>query len=391
MFDIKATQAWWNFFHRFSLIYEGTNFNQIVLLAVNLLECENCMNDAMEFFPSIGSHKSNFEKIHILHNYVNRKLGKKIFDITETQYICNDIFDSDNTTINWERMLKYYYDLLFAITGYLEIKQLDDLKTFSALVYQGLSIPRKVPNLYINTKSNEAFNRELLQLQVYEYYHKLLSSVNLENKVRSFPQVYGKAPRKTKTCKSCAKRHQMYLERHNKAEPTPTKTISMIRQNPTFNQTSIANNNVKRAPVNKIDPATIIKTANRMPITTDKKPPLVISHKKHISNKNPTSIKISKPSVPNNVSKSINNITTKSKSNIRKPPSTNILSSTIKKPKNIQPKQMKNVKTLNNINKKKKPSTIVPSSNKSNPYKNLVKFAPSKIIRNRNKQKIKKK
>ena len=78
-FDIKATRAWWDFFHRFSLVYTGANFDYIVILGLNLLQCGECQSDGTNFYKTIGSHKTPFEKIHILHNYVNRKLNKPIF------------------------------------------------------------------------------------------------------------------------------------------------------------------------------------------------------------------------------------------------------------------------------------------------------------------------
>ena len=378
MFDIKATQAWWNFFHRFSLVYTGTNFDYIALLGINLLQCYQCQEDALQFYKTIGSHKSPFEKIHILHNYVNRKLKKPIYDIEDTRKISSDIMNVEQT-INWERLLTYYYNLLFAMTEYLNSTNLHDFKAFSAYVFQGLNIPKKISALSINITEKDKFSREVLQLQTYEYYHKLLSSLNLENKVKSFPQIYGRAPKKTKVCKSCAKRHQLYVENHNKSIlPQPTTTLVSSSRLSSIKPTIIS-----RAQTSRIMNPTIglkkprslppTKIANsivgQMPTTTNIKPPMNIITKPVIHERNSSNVNDNK-----NV-KSVKSVVTNVKS--------------VKK-LNVVPKEMSQVKTIKpaEVSKFKKPSK---SGITTNPYKGRIKFAQSKIIHHKQNKVVSKK
>lgn len=220
MFDIKATRAWWNFFHRFSLVYQGANFDYILLLGLNLLQCHQCQDDAIKFYQTIGAHKNPFEKIHILHNYVNRKLKKQIFDLKDTKNLCSDVIIDQQP--NWEKLIEYYFDLLFLMTDYLKPENLTDLKEFSAYIYQSIKLSKNIGSLAITVIQNGKFNKETLQMQVYEYYIKFKAAIQQQqhdrskvSHIKSYPDIFGQLPKKTKICQSCAKKHQLYLEKHN--------------------------------------------------------------------------------------------------------------------------------------------------------------------------------
>lgn len=233
MFDVKATRAWWDFFHRFSLLYTDSNFDYILVLGINLLQCHECQSDATQFIQTIGTHKTPFEKVHILHNYVNRKLKKKIFDITETKQYVSDVLieQGDGKTDpkpNWIKLIEYYFDLIFLMTGYLNEKHLGDLKEFSAYVYRSIQLPKRARSLAINVVYTGKFNPEVLRMQAYEYYRNFYTSLNLSSQakntrsieyhhIKSYVEIFGGMPKKTKTCKSCAKKHALYLEKHNQA------------------------------------------------------------------------------------------------------------------------------------------------------------------------------
>jgi len=235
MFDVKATRAWWDFFHRFSLLYTDSNFDYILVLGINLLQCHECQSDATQFIRTIGAHKTPFEKVHILHNYVNRKLKKKIFDITETKQFASDVLiensEGKDPKPDWPKLVEYYFNLIFLMTNYLTDKHLGDLKEFSAYVYRSIRLPKRARSLAINVVYTGKFNTEILRMQAYEYYRNFYTSLNLSNQVKkgrftimkhqyyikSYVEIYGAMPKKTKTCKSCAKKHALYLEQHNRA------------------------------------------------------------------------------------------------------------------------------------------------------------------------------
>lgn len=232
MFDIRATRAWWDFFHRFSYVYQGSlsTFDQIANLGIQLLQCHQCQDDAHQFYNQIGSHKTPFEKIQILHNYVNRKLKKLVFSLEQTkQYIS----DMTQTSSQISKLTEYYFNLLFLMTNYLNQNHLSYLQQFSSLLSRILlnqsnnRSPAPISNqaLSIKANANSKFNREDLRLATYEYYNNFPRS----SPTKSYQQVFGSEPGKTKTCKSCQKKHQLYLERHNKIKnqiaPPTNKTL----------------------------------------------------------------------------------------------------------------------------------------------------------------------
>lgn len=262
MFDVNGTRAWWNFFHRFSYILNLTqhsttisNFDYILILGINLLQCQACRDDAGQFIKTIGDHKSPYEKMHILHNYVNRKLNKPIFEISDSKRLVSDILDINGTqeTINWGKLMGYYFDLLFQVVKYIDEKQLGDLKEFSAYIYRAIDVPKRSRGLAINVEYIGKYSQELIKMQIYEYYRNVITSLNLGSTFKSTPtlqstptqspesqatppphtlktyqEIYGNMPKINKTCKSCAKRHTLYLESHNtatSATPAPQPKI----------------------------------------------------------------------------------------------------------------------------------------------------------------------
>jgi len=250
MFDVITTRAWWDFFHRFSLIYQGSNFDYIILLGINLLECYQCLNDGSRFYRTIGP-KSPVEKINILHNYVNRKLHTKIFTLVETKESIKDVLLPGTNTPNWNILIDYYFNLLFRMTNYLKQENLKDLKELSAFIYQSVQLPKSVTSLAINVTPNDKFDQEILKMQVFEYYSKFKSSIkNLSLNyqppiisksieeiskpiVKSYSDIFGSIPKQIKTCNTCAKKHQLYLENHNTPNNIPPKSITkpIINQN----------------------------------------------------------------------------------------------------------------------------------------------------------------
>tara|TARA_R100001163_G_C5061462_1_gene198370 strand:+ start:1302 stop:2534 length:1233 start_codon:yes stop_codon:yes gene_type:complete len=246
MFDVKATRAWWDFFHRFSLIYTGANFDYILVLGINLLQCYQCQDDASNFIKTIGAHKTPFEKVHILHNYVNRKLKKKIFDISETRQYASDVLEGEKA--NWNKLLQYYFDLLFLMVNYLEDKHLNDLKEFTAYIYKSINLSKTIPGLSVSVIYSGKFDREDLKMQVYDYYRSMLTSINMSNvnnkrgrfimienpqmQIKNFSQIFGTVPKKIKTCKSCAKKHALWLEHHNTPKTMQKKIGENIYKKP---------------------------------------------------------------------------------------------------------------------------------------------------------------
>jgi hypothetical protein len=267
MFDVNATRSWWNFFHRFSYLLNisrnQSNFDYILILGINLLQCHTCQEDAGQFIRTIGDHKSPFEKMHILHNYVNRKLNKPIFEITEAKKLISDVVTIDPITgeeqPNWTKFINYYFDLLFLIVKYVDEKQLADLKEFSAYIYRSIDLPKRSRGLAINVEYTGKYNPELIKMQIYEYYRNVINSLNLgrtfkaltpaitdratsnlsdpENLISSathplktYQEIYGNMPKINKTCKSCAKRHALYLESHNTIARTTTTEPKIVNK-----------------------------------------------------------------------------------------------------------------------------------------------------------------
>lgn len=299
MFDTNATKAWWLFFHRFSQINVPNNFDTIVILGIKLLQCANCQSDALPFYQTIGNHKNSFEKIHILHNYVNRKLNKKIYSLTESKDDSADIWD--NNKIQWEIFLKYYFSLLFLMSKYITQQQLDDMREFSSLIYNSLNIPKKINQNAIEIDSRQNISREQIQLQTFDYYNKTLSSVkNVNLPFQNYKAVYGTVPNKpSKSCGACAKRHKLYMEKHDlindtkqpksKVQPQPQATIivhSINNQPPKSHQ--ITNQPIKQMipqqqqlPI-KVTPKPVILQPLLQPI------PLPQSQPKHIQQSIPS-------------------------------------------------------------------------------------------------------
>ena len=277
MLNVPAMQAWWNFFHRYSLVFEPADldrFDEIVLSGIKILQCETCRKDGREFYSSIGSHKSPFEKMFIFHNYVNRKLNKNIVSLDECLRVTSDIYKLNGALIDWTVLLDYYFNLLFLISKYVEGFQLNDFKKFSGLVYDQLKLPKKLRSNAIEVKNSKKnkIDREQIQLQTFDYYNKSVSSISseVEMSFQSYKNAYGTEPRKPRTCNSCAKRHQLYMERHQlQADPKVETTVEVktgneisevVKKPPSnFPKPSVAKPNVITQPnFNKVVTPTIL-------------------------------------------------------------------------------------------------------------------------------------
>jgi len=129
-------------------------------------------------------------------------------------------------------LLDYYFNLLFLISKYIEGFQLNDFKKFSGLVYDQLKLPKKLRSNAIEVKNSKKnkIDREQIQLQTFDYYNKSVSSISskVEMSFQSYKNTYGTEPRKPRTCNSCAKRHQLYMERHQlQADPKVETTVEV--------------------------------------------------------------------------------------------------------------------------------------------------------------------
>jgi hypothetical protein len=277
MFDIKATQAWWKFFHRYSRIYQGTNFDVIVMLGLKLLQCEICQKDAIPFYKTIGNHKSSFEKMHILHNYVSRKLNKKIYTLQETREDTNDVIEQDGS-IKWEMLLSYYFETLFGISKYITPVQLDELREFSAYVYESLNNKTKSTNaIELTSKdSKRGISRDEIQMQTFDYYNKTLAAIKGHNiPFKNYKMVFGVEPKQLKKeCTTCTKKHQLYMERHQSIQ-NPT-SLKMIPLSP---DKVLPLNNIRKTPTEtpKVKPITMIQHASvQNPIVETQSKPNII-------------------------------------------------------------------------------------------------------------------
>lgn len=319
MFDVNGTRAWWNFFHRFSYILNltqhssttTTNFDYILILGINLLQCQACRDDAGQFIKTIGDHKSPYEKMHILHNYVNRKLNKPIFEISDSKRLVSDVIevtsDSQQEVVNWGKLMGYYFDLLFQIVKYIDEKQLGDLKEFSAYIYRAIDVPKRSRGLAINVEYIGKYSQELIKMQIYEYYRNVITSLNLgstfkvdktptqstltsqstptpPHTLKTYQEIYGNMPKINKTCKSCAKRHALYIESHNTATATtPTSAsqqkiitpIEVPQITPTYTPKSIETTKTQPQSQSKLaqnPPTKKTKVATTTPSTIPKVP-----------------------------------------------------------------------------------------------------------------------
>ena len=263
-FDVRATQAWWNFFHRFSLVYQGSNFDYIVLLALSLLQCDECRIDGTQFFQSIGTHKTPFEKIHILHNYVNRKLNKTIFSLIKCQKVTQDIILT-NGKPNWLALSRYYFNLLFAMARYIREDQLNDLREFSAYIYQSFMTTKTEKSLAINFDLKYGTNE--LELQIYDYHRRFNESLGYHKQSqRTFREVFKEQTKKPRECKSCAKKHKLFLEKHNRTknlEPPTTLSRSKVREELNQKSTTIKPSTTDLNVNNKINSSTCLSSNTR--------------------------------------------------------------------------------------------------------------------------------
>lgn len=283
MFDIKATQAWWNFFHRFCQIYRQDKFDHIVLLGINLLQCEACRADAKPFYISIGRgfsrdigvHKTPFEKIHILHNYVNRKLDKKVYNLEENLSYSSDIWE-DNTKkiINWTKMTQYFFDLIFAMSTYIQPNQYNDFKEFILYVYDSFNLDKtRDGNMvnFTNAKSVEDF-----QYETYKFYEKAVNSIkNIKLPTpQSFKEIYNREiPKKCASCEKkkerLAARRQALKEQELTRKPMNANSRENDQQQPETIVKIMTTKPNKETSIINVPQGTTINITNKNGITTE--------------------------------------------------------------------------------------------------------------------------
>jgi hypothetical protein len=193
-------QYWWGFFHRLSLIIENrANYDHLVHLGLNLLDCDHCRTDALKFYQNLESSLTPFEKMHHLHNHVNEITKKTIYTLEQSYALYQDTIGLDDK-ITWSVFFKKYFDLLFTLTHSLTPAQIPTFREFTSYLTETIPITNSVASYPIFAQKHHPgppspsaidFNRTELFKETYEHYLNLIQKTpQLKLSLLKFDQIY---------------------------------------------------------------------------------------------------------------------------------------------------------------------------------------------------------
>jgi len=180
MSSVDLYHYWWAFFHRLSLIIENrSNYDHLVHLGLNLLDCDHCRTDALKFYQNLDIKLTPFEKMHKLHNHVNEVTQKTKNTLEQSYALYQDVIGLDDK-ITWSIFFKKYFDFLFELTHHLIPAQIPTFREFTSYLIETIPITNsKSLNPILGNKessgnSSQEFKRIELFKETYQHYVNLI-------------------------------------------------------------------------------------------------------------------------------------------------------------------------------------------------------------------------